>query len=212
VPDSERPLDFKYLAKWWRSDSCPFLVSGGSGTNAIIDNINNNNTLTAAHNPTVGYYLFGTNGVTTNAVPEAGLTNAVDTNSQTLAIYSGSSSAAFSAGPTAVSIGTASNASTLTINGGIANNGTGFQTRRLTSCTTATAANSFCNTTVTWNTAFANTSYTHTCQLTAAGSNSWAVVHSVSSSKMAGSAVIQITNGAAGGAASGTLECIAVHD
>jgi len=79
-------------------------VSGGSGTNAIIDNINNN-TLTAANNQTVGYYLFGTNGVTTNAVPETGLTNTVDTNSQTFAIYNGSSSAAFSAGPSGVTVG-----------------------------------------------------------------------------------------------------------
>jgi len=193
-------------------------VTGGPGTQtaqSIIDNVNGN-TLTnptgGGGNGAVGYYLFGLNGVTTSAKPESGLINAFDINGQMTAIYSGSSNAVFSAGPTAVSIGTGSNPSSLTINGGIANNGTGFQTKRMGSCTTANGPNSFCNTTVTWNTAFANTSYTHTCQLTAAGSNSWAVVHSVTASKMAGSAIIQITNGPAGGTASGTLECIAVHD
>jgi hypothetical protein len=96
-----------------------------------------------------------------------------------------------------------------TINGGIANNGTGFQTKRVSSCATAGPANSFCNTTVTWNTSFGDMLYTVTCQLTA-GTNGWAVVHT--SSKAATSASIQITNGSVGGATSGTVECIAVHD
>ncbi len=79
-------------------------VTGGDGNtlNSIDDRINNN-TLTKATNGTVGYYLYGSNGVMTSAVPENGLKNAFDINNQMLAIYSGSSSAAFSAGSSGVS-------------------------------------------------------------------------------------------------------------
>ena len=94
-------------------------VTGGdhNTTYSIIDNINNNTLTRANGNGIVGYYLFGANGVMTSAVPESLLINAFDVNGQTAAIYSGSASAVFSAGPTAVTIGTASPVSSLSING-----------------------------------------------------------------------------------------------
>ena len=96
-------------------------VTGGPGTQtaqSIIDNRNGNTLTNAAGNGTVGYYLYGLNGVMTSAKPESGLVNAFDINNQTTAIYSANSTAAFSAGPTAVTIGTSSNLSGLSINGG----------------------------------------------------------------------------------------------
>ena len=83
-------------------------VTGGQGTptsQSIIDNINNN-TLTnvSGGNGAVGYYLYGLNGVMTSAKPESGLINAFDINGQTTAIYSGSSSPVFSAGPSGVTV------------------------------------------------------------------------------------------------------------
>jgi hypothetical protein len=94
-------------------------VSGGGGTYALVDNLNNNK-LTAATNSTVGYYLFGLNGVMTSAVPETGLINAVDINGLTTAIYSGSASPSFSAGPSGAAVG---GGNTLQVGAGTAGNG-----------------------------------------------------------------------------------------
>jgi len=99
------------------------LSAGGGGnpndTNSIVDLINGNTLTQSGGNLAVGYYLFGPGGVMTSANPESTLVNAFDINGNTLAIYSGSSSApAFSAAPTAVSIGTGTNLSGLSLNGG----------------------------------------------------------------------------------------------
>ncbi len=101
------------------------------------------------------------------------------------------------------------------INGGIANNGSGFQTVRMTSCVPGTAANSTCNNTVTWATSFGTTAYTMQCSLTTSGGTGttiplWAVL--VASSKSASGANVGVTNGPLGGTVSATLECTAVHD
>ena len=86
-------------------------------TDSLVDQINNN-TLTEASNGTVSSYVFGPNGVFTTAVPESGLQNAVDISGQNVQVFSGSSTAAFSAAAGAVAIGASAGASGLSINGG----------------------------------------------------------------------------------------------
>ena len=94
-------------------------ATGGSPavTDSLIDQINNN-TLTVTNNGTVSSYVFGPSGVFTTAAPESGLQNAVDVSGQNARVFSGSSTAAFSAGATAVAVGASAGASGLSINGG----------------------------------------------------------------------------------------------
>jgi hypothetical protein len=97
-----------------------------------------------------------------------------------------------------------------TIATGVNNNGSGLKHVRVSGCTTAAGANSTCNTTVTWGTAFADGNYTMTCMLDNAGVAGAYV--SQSASRVGASVVVQIDNGAGGGAITGTIHCIAVHD
>lgn len=93
---------------------------------------------------------------------------------------------------------------------GIFNGGTGFQHIRVASCTTAAGANSVCSTTVTWNTAFADTNYTPVC--TWFPSSTAGAYLSHITTKVAASITVEVDNGASGGATSGPINCIAVHD
>lgn len=98
-------------------------VTGGSApptTYSIIDNINSNTLTQANGNAGVAYYLFGLNGVMTSAEPESGLINAFDINGLTTAIYSGSASPSFSAGPSGATVG---GGNTLQVGAGTAGNG-----------------------------------------------------------------------------------------
>lgn len=85
---------------------------------------------------------------------------------------------------------------------------TACQHKRVASCTTGAVALNNCNTTVTWNNAFADANYTATCtadQLNAIGH----ISHS--GSKLAGSIVVSLVTDTAV-AISGTINCIAMHD
>lgn len=98
-----------------------------------------------------------------------------------------------------------------TITNSFSPDGSGHKHIRVASCTTGAGANATCPTTVTWVTPFASTTYTLVCQLSS--NNVTATVTSeTAASRLAASAVINITNGSGGGATSGTLDCIADHD
>jgi hypothetical protein len=98
-----------------------------------------------------------------------------------------------------------------TITTGVGADGSGFKHKRGSMCTTAAGANSTCNTTVTWGTTFADTSYTAVCFLENASVAGQYISH-INSTKSAGSISIEMTNGPVGGAATGSYNCIAVHD
>jgi len=83
-----------------------------------------------------------------------------------------------------------------------------IQTKRTGSCTTGAAAASTCTTTMTWASAFADVNYTVSCTI----GNVTAVPYVLNmSSKVAASVVVTIANLTAV-AASGTIECVAIHD
>lgn len=90
--------------------------------------------------------------------------------------------------------------------------GSAVQTLRVTSCTTAAAIGATCNTTVTWPSAFPDTSYTAWCGADTNGVATGFPVYGNYGTKAAGSIVsvtIAMTAAAAGG---GQLNCFAIHD
>jgi len=88
------------------------------------------------------------------------------------------------------------------------NGTTPLQTKRVASCTTGAAAASTCTTTVSWTTAFADTNYTATCTIENVTAVPYVLFYGT---KAAGSIVVTIANLTAV-AASGTIDCTAVHD
>jgi hypothetical protein len=99
--------------------------------------------------------------------------------------------------------------SQLTLNTGVSKDGGGFKHKRVASCTTAASGNATCATTVTWTTAFADANYTLSCTLIGPGT---AFVLE-SGTPVAASATVTIMNAPGSTtAASGTLDCVAVHD
>jgi hypothetical protein len=108
------------------------------------------------------------------------------------------------------SLGTStSQSSHPTISGGVSADGGGLKHKRVASCTTAASGNATCATTVTWTTAFADANYTLSCTLIGPGT---AFVLE-SSTPIAASATVTIMNAPGSTtAASGTLDCVAVHD
>jgi hypothetical protein len=86
----------------------------------------------------------------------------------------------------------------------------GEQRKRVVSCTTAARADATCNTTVSWATPLGDTSYTSSCSL---DEPSHPAFVASTSSKTAASIVVTIENAPSNSqAASGTLNCIAIHD
>jgi hypothetical protein len=92
--------------------------------------------------------------------------------------------------------------------GGMFKDASGFKHIRVASCATAAAAGSTCTTTITWTTAFADINYTATCTIDAPTGVPYVLN---TSSKLGASVVATIANLTAV-AASGTLDCVAVHD
>jgi hypothetical protein len=91
---------------------------------------------------------------------------------------------------------------------GIYKNSAGFQHIRLGSCTTAAAIGATCDSTITWNTTFADALYTMTCTI----DNPTNVPYVLSTNtKLAASIKVTIAALTAA-AASGTLNCVAVHE
>jgi hypothetical protein len=86
----------------------------------------------------------------------------------------------------------------------------GEQRQRVGSCTTADRANATCSTTVSWPTPLADANYTASCSL---DEPSHPAFITSTSSKAAASIVVTIENAPGSSrAASGTLNCIAIHD
>lgn len=91
---------------------------------------------------------------------------------------------------------------------GIYKNSAGFQHIRAASCATAAAAGATCDSTIAWNTVFADANYTLACTL----DNPTNVGYVLSTkTRLAASSVVTIAALTAA-AASGTLNCVAVHD
>jgi hypothetical protein len=102
--------------------------------------------------------------------------------------------------------------STPTFQNGIKNNGTGFQHIRVSTCTTAASQFAACDTTVTWNTAFADTNYTTVCTADATGAPAGFTVILVHD-RTAAHIIVTIGNVGTGvTATSGVVDCIGVHD
>lgn len=98
------------------------------------------------------------------------------------------------------------------ISHGIGGNGTGFQHKRVASCTTGAGAGSTCNTTITWSNTFDDTNYTVACTVsggTGAVTGTPYILNT--SSKTTTTTVVTIVNLTAV-ASSGTLDCMAAHD
>lgn len=97
-----------------------------------------------------------------------------------------------------------------TLNTGIANNGSGFQHKRVAGCATSATPGNTCVVTVTWNTAFADKNYTAVC--TGDEVASGVPVSGGFKSKTAASVQFQtaaLTNAAARWT---SIDCLAVHD
>lgn len=101
---------------------------------------------------------------------------------------------------------------TLGVNIGVSNHATGFQhVVGFASCTTPSGANQACNTSLSWNTAFADTTYTAVCGVNTILSGGEVVITGTGSRTTAG-ITVQITNNGANTAASQvTLDCIGIH-
>lgn len=96
----------------------------------------------------------------------------------------------------------------LLIEGGIDSDGSGLKHARFASGTTGTSIHDWVSTTWTFATAFANTNYTVACTI---GNPTGFPIVAHTTNKQVGSIDIVIMAGSAA-AASGTLNCIAVHD
>jgi hypothetical protein len=83
------------------------------------------------------------------------------------------------------------------------------QSIRGAACATGAGAGATCNTTLTWNYPWPDTSYSPTCAITGGNVNTMTVLNLTKSTSQI---IAGITNGATGGATSGTLECTAMHD
>lgn len=96
------------------------------------------------------------------------------------------------------------------------NSGTGFQHARIASCTTAAAAGATCDTTANFNgAAFDNVNYTAVCTISGGAGAVTGVPYVLYTSNKLFSPNVQFTVTIAAltaSAASGTLDCIAVHD
>lgn len=96
------------------------------------------------------------------------------------------------------------------------NGGTGFQHARIASCTTAAAAGATCDTTANFNgAAFDNVNYTAVCTISGGAGAVTGVPYVLYTSNKLFSPNVQFTVTIAAltaSAASGTLDCIAVHD
>jgi hypothetical protein len=107
----------------------------------------------------------------------------------------------------ASSLGTAGTNGSATINGGIAPT-SGFKTQGFSSCTTTAVVNGSCTGTLTWTTAFTDSNYQVVCDMV----NSSALGIFLGA-KAAGTVAYTVYNAAGGtAAASGVIECIAVHN
>jgi hypothetical protein len=105
------------------------------------------------------------------------------------------------------------NATELLIGQGISNAApaggeSGFQHKRVGSCTTASTAGSTCTTPVQWTSAFADTDYTVACSVDGPVGTPYVLN---TSSKARGRVAVTIVN-LTGVASRGTINCIAVHD
>lgn len=103
------------------------------------------------------------------------------------------------------------NATGLFVNVGVAPDGSGLKhVRTGTTCATAASVGATCDTTVTWTTAFANTSYDVSCQ--GNGITSGVPVDGGVPTQLAGSVTFRTVAVTAAAAQYGFIECIAVHD
>jgi hypothetical protein len=91
---------------------------------------------------------------------------------------------------------------------GIINNGVGLQHMRATSCTTAASAGAFCQTTMTWPVAFANTNYTVVCS-TQSGTLFLGAINNKTTTQI--TPIVELTPGNAA-AASTEIDCVGIHD
>lgn len=92
---------------------------------------------------------------------------------------------------------------------GINNNGSGHKHIRFVSCTTAAGANSFCTTSMTWTTAFADANYSVVCTASNDAGQGWVTG---TANKVAAGMDVNFTNGPGAGALSETITCLADHD
>lgn len=95
------------------------------------------------------------------------------------------------------------------LNTGVNGDGSGFKHKRVATCTTGAGANATCTTTVTWGTTFADNAYTAACTVDSPTGTPTVLY---TGTRLAASLVATITNGPGGGASSGFINCIAVHD
>jgi hypothetical protein len=91
---------------------------------------------------------------------------------------------------------------------GIYADGSGLKHKRIASCTTGAVVLATCNTVLNWGTAFADANYSVTCTIELIANNPFVVG---TFSKAAASVGIQIASITAANA-SGTIDCIAIHD
>lgn len=133
------------------------------------------------------------------------------------AIYSTATSQATNAlaifanaeGPTgAVSFG--AGPSSMKFQGGIVNSGTGFMHVRVASCTTTAAANGQCTTTVTWPGTWNDVNYTPVCILRAPTNPAGVVWLGGTTTTTVSVQILNLAGSAL--AASGEIDCVAVHD
>ncbi len=98
----------------------------------------------------------------------------------------------------------------LKISTGIQNSGTGFQHKRVPGCTTSDDIGAKCKVTITWNTPFADTNYTATCNTsTGTGGAGYAMVSNRSPSTIE---VYMINGTKSKPFTAKEVACIAVHD
>jgi hypothetical protein len=92
----------------------------------------------------------------------------------------------------------------------VAPDGSGFKHKRVAGCATAASLAATCTTTVTWTTAFADASYSATCNgdLITSG----VPLNGGLTAKLAASVTFQTVSGTAAAAQYTTVDCIAVHD
>jgi len=97
---------------------------------------------------------------------------------------------------------------TQTFGTGVGNDGGGLKHLRVASCATAGTVGATCDTTVTWTTTFADTNYTASCSITGVTNQP----RLISLPTKTGAALTVRIEAATAAAASGTIECVGIHD
>jgi hypothetical protein len=183
----------------------------GTASAAILDNINSGATVLDAF---TSFYTIGAGGVFTNAATGVGNTfkNAVDTNNGSVTIFDASGNNTFSAAPTAVVIGSSTSASSLAVNGSIANGGTGMKHAR--SSATMVSGGSRLEIMISWpGTAWATMGYTATCsveQSTTVGTAQGLLGERIRTKNV--TQIGYVVSNPTASSLTGTVNCIGMHD